>query len=146
MDHDDVMDTLNDLVETCEDGKKGFTEAAEHVEDPAVKSELARFGQERARFAGELRSAIRGAGGEVDEDASAGGGFHRAWLKLRDALGGGDHAILAEAERGEDHAVSEYRDAMDKPLPPEMAELVRRQYSDVKAAHDRVRAMRDARA
>ncbi len=144
MDRDDLYETLNDLIETCEDGQKGFAEAAEHLSDPAAKATLAELGRERGKFAAELRALVREKGGEVTEDDSVGAAFHRAWLNLRDALGGGDHAILAEAERGEDHAVSEYQDALDEDLPGDVRELVTRQYRSVKSSHDRVRALRDA--
>jgi uncharacterized protein (TIGR02284 family) len=144
MDRDDLYDTLNDLIETCEDGKLGFAEAADHVTNPRVKTTLADLGLERGRFAAELRDLVRTKGGEAHEDDSAGGAFHRAWLNLKDALGGGDHAVLAEAERGEDHAVSEYEDALEKDLPADVQAVVSRQFLSVKSAHDRVRALRDS--
>ena len=45
------------------------------------------------------------------------------------------HAILAEAERGEDAAVSAYKDAMEKDLPAPIKNIVTRQATEVKAAH-----------
>jgi uncharacterized protein (TIGR02284 family) len=56
------------------------------------------------------------------------------------------HAILAEAERGEDAAVSAYKDAMEKDLPAPVKGLIARQASEVKAAHDKIRNLRDATA
>lgn len=144
MEKDDLYDTLNDLIETCEDGRRGFTESAEHVERSDVKTTLASLGIERGQFAEQLRGLVRSKGGEVRERGSAGGAFHRAWLSLKDALGGGDRAILAEAERGEDHAVSEYEDALEEDLPADVRSVVSRQYQSIKTAHDRVKALRDA--
>lgn len=144
MDREDLIETINDLIETCEDGRKGFTEAAEHVRGPAAKSALTDLASERSRFADELRALVRQNGGEAYESDSAAGALHRAWLSLKDALGGGDHAILAEAERGEDHAVSEYQDALDEDLPSDVRAVVARQYERVKSSHDRVRALRVA--
>jgi uncharacterized protein (TIGR02284 family) len=70
--------------------------------------------------------------------------LHRGWINLKSALtGGDDHAILAECERGEDSAVEEYKKALDEDLSPSLYELVSRQYSDIKAAHDRIRNLRD---
>ncbi len=48
--------TINDLVETCKDGMKGYETAAESVNDPQLKSELSNFSQQRAQFASELES------------------------------------------------------------------------------------------
>jgi uncharacterized protein (TIGR02284 family) len=57
-----------------------------------------------------------------------------------------DHAILSECERGEDSAVAEYKKAMedDSRLSAPIREIVSRQYTEVKAAHDQVKALRDA--
>ncbi len=53
--------------------------------------------------------------------------------------------VLAEWERGEDVAVAAYRNALDEPeLSGNVAEVLQKQYVEVKAAHDRVRALRDA--
>jgi uncharacterized protein (TIGR02284 family) len=58
--------------------------------------------------------------------------------------GGDEHAILAECERGEDSAVEEFQKAVNDDLPPALQEVVSRQYAEIKAAHDRIRDLRDA--
>ena len=64
---------------------------------------------------------------------------------LKSAITGGDeHAILAECERGEDSAVEEYKKALDDGLTPSAQELVSRQFAEIKAAHDRIKSLRDA--
>ncbi len=72
--------------------------------------------------------------------------MHRAWINLKSAItSGDDHAILTECERGEDSAVNEYKKAMEaEELSAPIRETISRQYSDVKGAHDRIRALRDA--
>ena len=71
--------------------------------------------------------------------------MHRAWINIKSAVSSrDDHAILSECERGEDSAVAEYKKAMEGTLPGPLADIVSRQYTDVKAAHDHVKAMRDA--
>ena len=71
--------------------------------------------------------------------------MHRAWINLKAATSGDDHAILAECERGEDSAVNEYKKAMTADLSSPLRETVSRQYDKVKLAHDRVRNLRDSR-
>ena len=64
---------------------------------------------------------------------------------FKSAITGGDeHAILAECERGEDSAVEEYKKALDDGLTQSAQELVSRQFADIKAAHDRIKSLRDA--
>ncbi len=72
--------------------------------------------------------------------------MHRAWINLKSAITSqDDHAILAECERGEDSAVSEYKKAMEEEeLSSLIRETISRQYTDVKNAHDRIRELRDA--
>ena len=72
--------------------------------------------------------------------------MHRAWINLKAAITSQDeHAILAECERGEDSAVSEYKKAMEeKDLSAPVRDTISRQYSEVKSAHDRIRELRDA--
>jgi uncharacterized protein (TIGR02284 family) len=71
--------------------------------------------------------------------------LHRGWINLKSAITGGDeHAILAECERGEDSAVEEYKKALDDGLSPSAQEVVARQFAEIKAAHDRIKSLRDA--
>jgi uncharacterized protein (TIGR02284 family) len=136
--------TLNDLIETLKDGQKGFETAASDVKDARVKSVFQEFAQQRSRFAGELQAEVSRMGGEVEKTGSATAAMHRGWIDLKSALGGGEKSILNEAERGEDVAVKTYEKALNGNLSPDVAGVVRRQYGEVKRAHDRVRELRDS--
>lgn len=137
---------LNDLIETLKDGQEGFKQAAEGVSHPNLKSIFRDYSQQRSRFATALQSEAR-RHGETDPEtsSSATGALHRGWINLKSAITGGDeHAILAECERGEDSAVEEYKKALDNGLSPTAQELVSRQFAEIKAAHDRIKSLRDA--
>lgn len=139
---------IKDLIETVEDGRKGFDKTAVRLREdgyPELASQMVEFSEQRARFSSELRSAAATAGIEIDEDGSLAGALHRGWLTLSDALSGDDpEAVLSAAEAGEDHAVDDYQDALENDnLPAELRDLVASQASEVKQAHDRVRALRD---
>jgi uncharacterized protein (TIGR02284 family) len=59
-------------------------------------------------------------------------------------MGGGDHALLATAEKGEDEAKEAYDDALSGenfPLP--LREILLRQQRHILGAHDRVKNLRD---
>jgi uncharacterized protein (TIGR02284 family) len=137
--------TLNELIETCIDGKLGFAAAADSVDDPQLKNELMRYSEQRAAFAQELQQMASSAGESARESGSVSGAMHRGWINLKGAIASNDrHAILAECERGEDSAVETYRHALDEPLPPAMAIEIATQYEAIQSAHDRVRDLRDA--
>src|SRR5204863_7231358 len=137
---------IDNLIETLKDGEEGFKQAAESVKDPQLKSLFSEYSQQRARFAVELRSkAQRPDERDSKISGSAAGALHRGWINLKSALtGGGDHAILAECERGEDSAVEEFRKALNNSLSLPVQEIVSRQYTQIKEAHDRVKHLRDA--
>ena len=137
---------LNNLIETLKDGQEGFKQAAESVRNPALKSLFSEYSQQRSRFATSLQAEARKLGEEKSETSSiATGALHRGWINLKSAITGGDeHAILAECERGEDSAVEEYKKALDDGLSPSAQELVSRQFAEIKAAHDRIRSLRNA--
>jgi uncharacterized protein (TIGR02284 family) len=137
---------LNNLIETLKDGQEGFKQAAEGVSDPKLKSLFREYSDQRSRFAGALQTEARKLGQEkLETSSSAAGALHRGWINLKSAVTGGDeHAILAECERGEDSAVEEYKKALDDGLSPSAQELVSLQFAEIKAAHDRIRSLRDA--
>jgi len=140
----EALSTLNTLIETLKDGKNGFESAASDVKDLNVKATFQEFAQQRARLAGELQAQVRKLGGDPETSGSAVAAAHRGWMNIKSALGGGEKSILNEAERGEDSAVKTYEKALAENLPAEVEGVVRRQYSEVKQAHDRVRDLRDS--
>lgn len=139
---------LKDLVQILHDGQEGFRKASEGVKDSQLKELFNRFSLQRAKFAGELEEELRNLG-ESDpekEGSTLTGKVHRVWIDLKAALTKNDaHAILAEAERGEDAAKDAYRKALEeKDLPASLRDVVSRQAAQVQRTHDEVKAMRDA--
>lgn len=137
-----------DLLETLADGQEGFEKAAEKLADsdmPEIASTFRRFSGQRAQFATELQELARAYGDQVDSSGSVAATFHRGWMAIKDALSGSDpKGVLDAAEQGEDHAVSEYEDALAKDLSPTLRNVVERQANEVRAAHDEVRRLRDS--
>ena len=83
-------------------------------------------------------------GDEIRESGSLAGTLHRGWMSLKDALAGSSpEGVLDAAEQGEDHAVKEYEKALQSDISPELRDLVARQATAVRAAHDEVRSFRD---
>ena len=142
----DAISTINGLIETLKDGEKGFKEASEAVRDPQLKSLFQQYSQQRQRFATELQDKAQNLGElKPENSSSAAGAMHRAWINLKSVVtSGDDKAILSECERGEDSAVHEYEEAMNDGLTGTVREIVARQFTEIKSAHDRVRLLRDA--
>lgn len=140
---DQSVSTLNNLIETCRDGQNGFADAAEHIENPQIRTFCLEQSRMRAQFVGELQQEAAALGGDPENSGSAAAALHRTWIDLKSALGGGDHAILAACETGEDSAVKAYDNALKEALPVPVRAVVERQRQSVKQAHDRVKNLRD---
>jgi uncharacterized protein (TIGR02284 family) len=141
----ETIDLLNNLIEICKDGQHGFNTAAEDAKDPELRNIFRRYAAQRADFARELRELVRSLGGDPEKSSSLTGALHRGWINLKSALSTNEpHAVLAEAERGEDAAVEAYRDASEQIYDPTARDLISRQFTAVKSAHDHVRDLRDS--
>lgn len=141
---------IKDLVETLEDGHRGFLQVSEKLAGEGqadVARRMSEFAEQRERFAAELRSYSKtNLGEEIEENGSVAAALHRGWIALADALTGDDpHAMLAAAEAGEDHAVAEFKDALDdSSVTGELRAIITRQAGEVRTAHDEVRSLRDS--
>ena len=144
MQNDKVVSVLNDLIETCKDGEVGFKTAADGLTNPTLKARFHEYSLERGDFARALQAEVRGLGGTPEKDGSTSASLHRGWMDIKSAITGkSDHAILAEAERGEDVAKGAYESALKEALPAGIAAIVQQQASRVRAVHDAVRNARD---
>ena len=144
LDNDDVVDVLNELLETSRNGEYGFRTSAEHADSADVKALLSRRATDCASAAAELEQTIRQYGGDPADGGTMAGAMHRGWVAVKTALSTmDDKAVLQECERGEDSAVASYRKALKKPLPATVRDLVSRQASGAQRNHDEVKAMRD---
>jgi uncharacterized protein (TIGR02284 family) len=144
-DNDNVISTLNNLIETCKDAQEGFRQAAEGVKNSELKTLFHAYSTQRAQFAGELQNEVRRLGGDPEKSSSTLGALHRGWINIKSAVTGEDEgAVISECGRGEDSAVRNYEDALKGELPNDLRTLVERQFAEVKAAHDRIRALERA--
>jgi uncharacterized protein (TIGR02284 family) len=144
MDQNNAISVLEDLIETCKDGQKGYQDAATHVKRADLKTYFNEQSLERARFAGELQEErIRLGETDKKDSGSVAGAMHRAWIDTKVTLGAGDTSILESVEAGEDKAKESYQKAVTADLPENLAQIIRRQAASVQKAHDKVKSLRD---
>jgi uncharacterized protein (TIGR02284 family) len=144
MDNDDVVDVLNDLIETSKDGEYGFRTSAEYARTDALRTLLLRRADECKQAIEELQAQVTRYGGKPQQAGSIGGALHRGWVAMRTKLTDYDNvAILEECERGEDLAVNRYRKALQEDLPQDVRALVARQAEGVQRNHDQVKRLRE---
>ena len=140
-----LVSTLNGLIETCRDGQEGFTQSAEGVEDSNLQTLFREYAFRRSQYVTELQSLVQTLGADPEDAGSIAGAMHRGWINIKSAVMGRDEAaILNEVERGEDVAKEAYKDALEMDLPDYIREVVENQHQGILAAHDNVKALRNA--
>lgn len=145
MSNDDIVDILNDLIETSKDGEYGFRTSAEHLKAADTRTLFQTRAEECRQAAAELQALVRQYGGKAEDSGSASGAMHRGWVAVKGTLVSySDKAILEETERGEDVAVESYRKALENSgLPTDLRAVIERQYEGAKRNHAQVRFLRD---
>jgi len=112
----EAVKTLEGLISILEDGKLGYTNAAEHVENPAMKTDFLEYARERALFIVELQDEINKLGKSTD---TSGGGplgaLHRTWIDIKSSFTGGDtEAIINACVTGEEAAIEKYKMTLEE--------------------------------
>ncbi|AIS16482.1 ferritin-like domain-containing protein [Pseudomonas rhizosphaerae] len=139
-----VISILNNLIETCKDGQEGFKTCAEDIKNPELKALFAKHSQECAEAAGELQAEVIALGGTPEDSTSLSGDLHRRWVDVKSIFTGKDEeAVLNEAERGEDVALTAYKEALAEPLPANVYAIIERQLHGVQRNHDEIKALRN---
>ena len=137
--------TTSDLVKTLKNGEEGFRRAAETLSDsdrPELSAEFMQYSQQRAQYAQELSSMANAYGDDVPERTTLPAAVHRGWIAVKDALtGSSPDAVLKAALTGEDHAVSEYEDALKADISDGLRTVLTRQSAEVTSARNRVKAL-----
>ena len=109
-----IVSTLEGLISILEDGKLGYTNAAEHVEDASYKSMFTDNARERALFIVELQDEINRLGKSTDTSGGGAlGAIHRFWIDIKSSFTSGDtDAIVNACITGEEAAVEKYESAL----------------------------------
>lgn len=144
-----LLRVLEDLVETLEDSKRGFNEAADQLGEDGyyeIADELRQLSAQRARFATELRDKGLELGATFDERGSLAGLLHRRWLALRDTFGTDEaEAVLEEAITGERQARQQFdRVLTESELPDDIRDLLVRQVDEMAAATDHLTELQES--
>jgi len=144
MDKNEVIATLNDLIETSRDGEEGFRTCADGVKSIQLKQMFEHAASRCAQAVSELQAKVRRLGGDPERRGSVSGSPHCSWINLKSTITGmSEDAVLTECERGEDVAKSAYEDALKKDLPADVRSMVERQYEGVKQHRARVHQLRN---
>lgn len=139
----EIVSTLEGLISILEDGKLGYTNAAEHVENDAMKANFFDYARERSLFIVEIQDEINRLGKSTDE--SGGGAFgalHRTWIDIKSTFTGGDtEAIINACITGEEAAIEKYKMALKKEeLQSNQITILSKQLSSIESTLHKIKA------
>ena len=147
MTNEDIINTLNDLIETCKDGEEGFRTCAADIRNVELKEFFIARSMDCAASAEELQQIVIGYDGDPETLSSIAGAMHRRWVDFKSAIMGKDEeAVLDECERGEDIALNNYEEALEEDWPLNLRSVIERQYRGLRDNHDTVKRLRDKAA
>jgi uncharacterized protein (TIGR02284 family) len=140
-----TSDTLDELMETLQDGADGFAEAAERLDHETRTSMAISFrelGQQRVRFHEQLKVLAVDIGHEPDNAGTLAAKAHRSWMGIKDMLADNPDGVLQVAEQGEAHALAVYERAAGLDLPTKLHDTIIDQFAYIQASHEKIKTYR----
>jgi uncharacterized protein (TIGR02284 family) len=139
-----IIYVLNKCIETCSDGERGYGVAAANVREPWLKTLFQRRSTERADFVVGLQFAIEKLGAFPENEGTAKGLVHRAWMDARLVLQGrADLWIVEECVRGEEAALKAYDESFSRTaleaMPAHLRTMLQLQYEAIQAGLNEAR-------
>lgn len=142
MENKEHIRELHKLMQVCEDGAKGYRNAADNIDHSDIKSLLYKIAAERTKFIGELQDDVRQLGGEPERVGSITGTLHRIFTNFRAAVSGLENkTVLKECERGETAAIAAYEKMLQTDLPDFIKQRLSAQHESIMKACGEVEAL-----
>ena len=112
--NDEIISDLKGLVNILNDGKEGYTSAAETTDSLELKAVFGKIALERAAYATALKAHVNAHGGDSDNDSGGLlGAVHRTWIDIKQAISGNNNAaILDSIVTGEQAAIEKFNVAI----------------------------------
>jgi len=142
---DEVMAAeLNDLLQINLDGQSGYEAAAKDLKNQDYQDLFRQYAQERQANADALSNMVRAGGHTPGKMGSLAGAFHEGWMNLRAVLSSGDLAVFAECEQADSLALAAYQEVMGRTTDEAILGPLREQFTVIRNAYERVKALRGA--
>lgn len=146
--NENLVETLNDLVQINNDRIEGYEKAADETKDMDVdlKTIFIKMAEESIKYKTELVNEISKLGGEPATGTTGLGKIYRVWMDVKATFTGHDRQSVLEAcEFGEDAAQKAYRDAIasDAEMDVDTRQLITSQQASLKTSHDIIKKYRD---
>lgn len=139
---------VKELIVINNDRCEGYKTAAQETKDGDLKPLFEKYSAQSAQFASELKRYISFDEAPASDETKLSGKVYRAWMEVKAAVTANDRkAILSSCEFGEDVALKTYKDTLEdeeaSEIPAEIHSIISNQKSEVQAAHNYIRSLRD---
>ena len=142
-----AIEVLNDLIQINNDRITGYERAIKELKggDEDLKTLFLSFIDQSRNIKIALGTEVQVLGGDMEKGTTGSGKIYRAWMDVKAMFTGHDRqTVLDNCEFGEDAAQKAYKSALEtEKLPAYLFTLINRQKTELKSAHDEVRALRD---
>ena len=142
-----AIEVLNDLIQINNDRITGYERAIKELkdDDEDLKTLFLSFIDQSRNIKVALGTEVQVLGGDMEKGTTGSGKIYRAWMDVKAMFTGHDRqTVLDNCEFGEDAAQKAYKSALEtEKLPAYLFTLINRQKTELKSAHDEVRALRD---
>lgn len=140
---DETVDHLKELVQINVDSAEGFKKVAEQTEDSELQLLFQDGERQRAGFAEQLRKVVEMNDEDVKMTDSLAAQLHRWWISVRETISASDrHALLAEAERGEEAILEKYRKVVPQTAGSPLNDQLNSQFEDILGMKKRIEQLR----
>lgn len=139
---------LNDLIQINNDRVTGYEKAISELGEN--DSDLHSLFSEMIRQSNQLKSTltqeVQVLGASADTGTTTSGKVYRAWMDIKAIFTGHDReTVLNNCEFGEDAAQKAYKMALEtEGLSGNLRSIISDQKTDLKASHDKIKALRDS--
>jgi uncharacterized protein (TIGR02284 family) len=142
-----TAEVLNDLIQIHNDRINGYERALKELKDgnDDLSVLFTNFIDQSRQMKMALGKEVQVLGKDMDTGTTVSGKIYRAWMDVKALFTGHDRqAVLENCEFGEDAAQKAYKMALDTDeLPAYLFALITKQKTELKSAHDEVKALRD---
>lgn len=142
-----TIEDLNDLIQIHNDRIVGYERALKDLKNQHAElhHEFINMIRESHQAKMELATEVAALGGDIETGTTMSGKIHRAWIRMTEVFSHKTtRSVLEHCEFGEDAMLKAYDTALDdEALPSYIREIVSRQQTVMRAAHNRIKALRD---
>lgn len=135
---------FNDLLQLNQDSQNGYATVAGGLNNQDYADLFHQYAQERQQNADELTQLLHGTGHSAGKAGTLSGLFHQGRLNVESLLTQGDAPLFAECEQADALALAAYQDVMGKTTREELMVILRRQFTVIRDAYERVKVLRGA--